>query len=101
MNSLNRFCFVALLEGISYIVLLAIAMPLKYFMDMPLAVKYVGWAHGILFVAYVALLINAAIQYNWKFGRIVIVFIASLLPFAPFIVERRLKREAALLNQKA
>jgi len=94
-KSLNRFCFVALLEGISYIALLGIAMPLKYFMDMPEAVKYTGWAHGLLFVAYIILLINCAIQYNWKLGRILLVFVASLLPFAPFIVEKKLKKEAA------
>ena len=70
-------------------------MPLKYFMDMPDAVKYTGWVHGLLFVAYVFLLINVAIQNNWKFGRIVWVFLASLLPFAPFYVEKKLKREAA------
>ena len=94
LKPLNRFCFVAVLEGISYIVLLGIAMPLKYFMDMPDAVKYTGWAHGLLFVAYIFLLINVAIQYNWKLGRIMWVFVASLLPFVPFIVERKLKREA-------
>lgn len=93
-KSLNRFCFVALLEGISYLVLLGIAMPLKYFMDMPDAVKYTGWVHGLLFVAYIFLLINVAIQNNWKFGRIALVFLAALLPFAPFLVERKLKREA-------
>lgn len=98
LKPLNRFCFVALLEGISYIVLLGIAMPLKYFMDMPDAVKYTGWAHGLLFVAYIFLLINVAIQYNWKIGRIFLVFMASLLPFAPFIVDRKLKREAAELK---
>ena len=98
IKPLNRFCFVALLEGISYLVLLGIAMPLKYFMDMPEAVKYTGWAHGLLFVAYMFLLINVAIQYNWKFSRIVLVFLASLLPFAPFIVDRKLKKEAAELK---
>jgi len=93
LKPLRRFCLIALLEGISYIFLLAVAMPLKYFAEMPLWVKYGGWAHGILFIAYVAMLIQVAVAYDWKMGRIVWVFLASLLPFAPFFVERRLKRQ--------
>lgn len=92
---LSRFCFVATLEGISYLLLLGIAMPLKYFADMPEAVKYTGWAHGVLFVLYAVLLLMCWAKYKWSFGRAAIVFLASLLPFAPFIVERKLKREAA------
>ena len=88
---LKRFRQVAVLEGISYILLLFIAMPLKYFADMPEAVKYTGWAHGLLFVLYGLLLIQVWQQYNWKFGKAVLVFIASLLPFAPFYVDRKLK----------
>lgn len=99
LKPLNRFCLVAVLEAVSYVALLGIAMPLKYFMDMPEAVKYTGWVHGILFVAYIATLINAAIQYNWKIGRIAILFLASLLPIIPFILERRLKKEYGVLNE--
>ena len=76
--------------------LLAIAMPLKYFFDFPIAVKVVGWAHGILFMLYVALLLICWVKYKWNFWRVVLYFIASLLPFLPFIVERKLKREYAL-----
>lgn len=97
---LNRFCLIAVLEGISYIVLLAIAMPLKYFFDFPEAVQYTGWIHGILFVAYIAFLIPAAVEYNWKIGKIAVIFLASLLPFLPFIVERRLKRETNIANSE-
>lgn len=92
---LNRFCFVATLEGISYLLLLGIAMPLKYFADMPEVVKYTGWAHGVLFVLYAVMLLMCWAKYKWSFGRAAVVFLASLLPFAPFIVERKLKREAA------
>jgi len=92
---LNRFCLVATLEGISYLLLLGIAMPLKYFADMPEAVKYTGWAHGVLFVLYAVMLLMCWAKYKWSFGKAAITFLASLLPFAPFIVERKLKREAA------
>ena len=42
-------------EGVSFIILLCIAMPLKYFFDLPMAVKIVGWLHGILFIAFISL----------------------------------------------
>lgn len=94
MSTLSIFKKVAVAEGISYLALLLIAMPLKYFAGMPLAVKYTGWAHGLLFVLYAALLLMCWMEYKWKFGKVVLVFLASLLPFAPFIVEKRLHEGA-------
>lgn len=93
MKSLNLFRKVAVAEGISYILLLFIAMPLKYLADMPLAVKYTGWAHGLLFVLYGVCLIMAWYEQKWKFGKALLISVASLLPFAPFIVDKKLKIE--------
>lgn len=93
MSSLSIFRKVAVAEGISYIVLLFIAMPLKYWADMPLGVKYVGWAHGLLFVAYVVCLIMVWQEKKWGIGKVVLLFIASLLPFVPFYVDKKLKEE--------
>ncbi|HYD20212.1 MAG TPA: DUF3817 domain-containing protein [Flavipsychrobacter sp.] len=90
---LKRFRQVAVLEGVSYLLLLFIAMPLKYMADMPEAVKYTGWAHGILFILYAILLVQCWQNYGWKFGKAALIFIASLLPFAPFVVDRKLKAE--------
>ncbi|MDQ8003555.1 MAG: DUF3817 domain-containing protein [Pedobacter sp.] len=98
MSSLNLFRKVALAEGISYILLLFIAMPLKYWADMPLAVKYVGWAHGLLFVLYIACLVMAWQERKWSFLKVVMLFIASLLPFVPFYVEKKLKEEDPIAN---
>ncbi|MCB0699000.1 MAG: DUF3817 domain-containing protein [Chitinophagales bacterium] len=92
-NLLKRFRQIAVLEGISYLLLLFIAMPLKYMADIPEAVKYTGWVHGILFVLYAVMLIQVWQEYKWKFGKAALVFIASLLPFAPFYVDRKLKSE--------
>lgn len=92
-NMLKRFRQIAVLEGISYILLLGIAMPLKYMADMPEAVKYTGWIHGVLFILYGIMLVQVWQEYKWKFGKVFLVFIASLLPFAPFIVDRKLKAE--------
>jgi integral membrane protein len=95
-NLLKRFCFIATLEGISYLLLLGIAMPLKYGAHILEPVKYCGWLHGVLFVSYAIGLIACWAKYKWTFGRAALVFFASLLPIAPFIVERKLKKEAGL-----
>ncbi|MFB5946025.1 DUF3817 domain-containing protein [Albibacterium profundi] len=91
--TLNRFMQIAFIEGVSTVILFFIAMPLKYLADWPLGVKYVGWAHGLLFIAYLILLVSCWYIYKWSFKRLVIFFIASLIPLAPFWVERKLKRE--------
>lgn len=94
MTALYLFRKVAVAEGISYLLLLFIAMPLKYLAGMPLAVKYTGWAHGLLFVLYGACLIFAWLDNKWSFGKVVLIFLASLLPFLPFYVDKKLKEEA-------
>jgi integral membrane protein len=81
------------MEGISYIVLLGIAMPLKYFFEMPVAVKVIGWIHGALFIAYGVFLLLCWFKYQWRFKRVIFYFLASLLPILPFFVERDLKKE--------
>jgi integral membrane protein len=92
-SALTFFRQVAMVEGISLLLLLFIAMPLKYFADRPEAVKYVGWAHGVLFLLYLVLLLIVWIKYKWSFLKVVVAFIASLIPFGTFLFERRLKRE--------
>lgn len=92
-TTLKRFRQIAMAEGISLLVLLFIAMPFKYLADMPAPVKYVGWAHGILFLLYLVFLLLVWIKYKWSFGKVVIAFIASLLPFGTFLFEKRLRKE--------
>jgi integral membrane protein len=86
-------------EGISFLVLLLIAMPLKYIWGMPLAVKYVGWAHGLLFVSYVALAYYVKEIYNWPFKKFLFAFIAAWLPLGTFVYDKQLKKEEALLKK--
>lgn len=81
---------IAAVEGISFLVLLGIAMPLKYALGYPQAVKLVGWLHGILFVILCASLAQTMIVARWPFTRGAIVFVAALLPFGPFILDRRM-----------
>lgn len=91
--TLIRFTQIAFIEGVSTVILFFIAMPLKYLADWPLGVKYVGWAHGLLFITYLILLISCWFIYKWSFKRFALFFGASLIPFAPFFVERELKKE--------
>jgi len=93
---LGRFRLVGILEGISFLFLLGIAMPVKYMLDFPALVKYTGWAHGVLFVAYVLLLLQVATEYSWSFKKSLIGFVVSLLPFGTFWFEKKLKEEAAV-----
>ena len=80
----------ALIEGVSFLVLLGIAMPLKHFANVPLAVKIAGWAHGILFVVFCAALWRVMRVDRWPVERGALVFAAGLLPFGPFVIDRRL-----------
>jgi len=79
-----------MLEGSSYLALLLIAMPLKYIYDMPGAVKVIGMLHGILFLIYVFAATWLAIQYKWPRSFLVGAYIASVLPFGPFVFDRKL-----------
>jgi integral membrane protein len=84
----SNFLLVAHIEGISYLLLLFLAMPLKYFFNMPEAVRYTGMAHGLLFVLYMLLLIYCMSQYNWNVKKGIIAFVAALLPFATFYLNK-------------
>ncbi len=93
MQSLRWFRSVAYVEGISYILLVFVAMPLKYWADLPLAVRVVGGLHGALFVLFGILLAKAASERSWPAARWAIAFVSSLVPFGTFVFDRSLKRE--------
>lgn len=78
------------IEAISFLLLLCVAMPLKYFAGMPAAVKLVGWAHGVLFIIFCLALLRTMLVAGWRLDRGALVFIAALLPFGPFVVDRRM-----------
>ena len=86
---------VTLLEGISYLVLLFIAMPLKYFYGMPVAVKIAGSVHGGLFVLFCFALSRVMLHTKWPFSRAALLFVASIVPFAPFFIDSRMRAWAA------
>lgn len=82
----------ALLEGVSFLLLLGVAMPLKYMAGMPMAVKVVGWIHGVLFVVFCYALLQVMLKSRWSLARCAVIFIASLLPFGPFLLDKRMRQ---------
>ena len=97
-TTIGRLRAIGLLEGISFLVLLGVAMPLKYVWGMPLAVKWVGWAHGLLFMALGVLLLLAMLRAALPFKLAVIVGVAALLPAGPFFADRLLRRHQESLE---
>ena len=99
-SAIGRFRLVAISEGVSFIVLLFIAMPLKYMAGIAEAVKYIGWAHGLLFVLYILALMTVKFALNWNFKKTTIAFFASLIPFGTFIMDKSLIKEEKLLQEE-
>ena len=95
MTALRHLRLVALLEGSSFLVLLFIAMPLKYLADQPLAVRIVGSIHGLLFVIFMAALFRAGSVRRWPVRRSVHAFVSSIVPFGTFVFDRSLRHEIA------
>jgi integral membrane protein len=95
MTALRHLRLVALLEGTSFLVLLFIAMPLKYLAGLPLAVRIVGSVHGGLFLIFLAVLFRAGRERGWPPGRWLIAFVSSVVPFGTFLFDRSLRREIA------
>ena len=81
--------------------LLFIAMPLKYFWAMPQAVRIVGMAHGVLFVIFCVSLLQVWVVAKWPMGRAALAFLASIVPFGPWLIDRRLRSyEAEYLAER-
>lgn len=80
----------AWLEALSFLVLLGVAMPLKYLAGRPGAVKVVGWIHGALFVVFCLALLRAMVSRRWPLPRAALIFVVALVPFGPFVFDRRI-----------
>jgi len=86
------FRITGLLEGLSLLVLLFVAMPLKYVYGEPIAVRMVGSLHGFLFLAYIGLLVPLSQARQWPGRVIALGFVAAVLPFGTFVYDRYLTR---------
>jgi len=85
----NAFRLVALLEGVSYILLLFVAVPIKYWGGNEQLVKLLGMPHGLLFVAYIILAYLLKEEENWNKAEFFIILVCSILPFGTFYMDRK------------
>jgi integral membrane protein len=92
-NMLKTFRYAAIIEGISYLMLFAISMPLKYLADLGQPNKYIGYAHGFLFILYLVLAVVLTMERKWGMKRFVVLFVASLLPFGTFYIDKKYLRD--------
>jgi integral membrane protein len=89
---LKNLTIMGYLEGTSFLLLLGIAMPLKYMLGIPEAVKYVGMAHGALFIAYILMLLIATSKIKMPLWAMPAGVVGSFLPFGPFVFDHLLKK---------
>ena len=92
-KTFHWFRKIAFAEGISFLVLLFVAMPLKYFAGMPLAVTIVGGLHGILFIAFGIIAWEVRGDYKKDFKWLGKAFLASVLPFGTIVMDKQWKKE--------
>ena len=93
MSQIRAFRMTALAEGVSFLTLLCIAMPMKYFMGMPEVVRVAGSIHGALFVLYVGLLAILHVRQRWSFIFSLYALIASVIPFGTFMLDKHLREK--------
>ena len=86
---IKAFRITSYLEGISYLLLLGVGVPLKYLAGNDVIVKSLGMPHGILFMAYIFLAIIIKQKVNWDTKTMIIVLIASVIPFGTFYVDKK------------
>ncbi|MGG1633426.1 hypothetical protein BK120_20215 [Paenibacillus sp. FSL A5-0031] len=92
-TAMGRLRVVGFIEGLSFLLLLLIAMPLKYWADIPEPVTIVGGLHGLLFVLYILAVFHVWIKHRWSILKAAAAFIAAFLPFGTFILDKKLLRD--------
>tara|TARA_B110000483_G_scaffold181069_1_gene214127 strand:- start:2822 stop:3106 length:285 start_codon:yes stop_codon:yes gene_type:complete len=92
MKMLTVFRLIAFFEGLSYILLLFVAVPLKYLNDDVTLVKMLGMPHGFLFMTYIAFVIVLRFDHTWFKKHFILISLASIVPFGTFIVEYKLRK---------
>ena len=94
---LHRFRMIGIAGGISFLVLLCIAMPIKYLFNIPEAVKIFGWLHGALFISFIYFAFAVMGAFKKNIGWLARAFAAAILPFGTFILDKQLKKEESRL----
>lgn len=91
-NTLKNFRLLALIEGCSFLVLLLIAMPLKYYAGNTEIVPIIGMIHGLLFMAFMMLSLDISHKLNWSLPFWLLVFLSSIVPAGTFLMDLKLKK---------
>lgn len=99
MNALKLLRWISLGEGLSYLSLLCIGMPLKYGMGIPAPNRVLGSVHGLLTLLFIISLFRVVLEQRWDARKTAFAFAASLIPFGAFWLERRLREETALTHK--
>jgi integral membrane protein len=86
---LKFFKYLAIIEGISALLLFFFAMPMKYIFQNPIYVKHIGMAHGVLFTAYIIFATILKFSEKWNIAKYVEICLASIPPFGTFYIEKK------------
>jgi integral membrane protein len=97
-TEIGRLRVIAHVEGWSFLLILFVTMPMKYFMDMPMPNKIVGMAHGILFILYVLAVIVGAFSFKWDAKTTFLALLASIIPFGTFWIDAKYFKKLASLG---
>ncbi|MBK3497396.1 DUF3817 domain-containing protein [Viridibacillus sp. YIM B01967] len=91
-NPIGQLRFAGYLDGFSLLILLFIAMPMKYMLDIPMAVRIVGAAHGVIFATYVITILYITIRVRWNIVWSLLAFAVAFIPFGNFVYDKKLKK---------
>ncbi len=89
-TQIGRLRIIAFAEGVSFLLILFVTMPLKYGLAMNGPNRVIGMAHGLLFVLYVFLVIQVSIMQSWNFKKVFLALLASIIPFGTFWADKKL-----------
>lgn len=92
-TQIGRLRVIAFIEGVSFLIILFVTMPLKYYAAMPQPNKVIGMIHGVLFLYYVISVIQTKIAYSWNWKKTSLALLASIIPFGTFWADVKLFRE--------
>jgi integral membrane protein len=92
-TTIGRLRVIGFIEGVSFLMILFVTMPLKYIYHQPQWNQKVGMLHGVLFIAYLLLVFISKIEYNWSWKKTLLAFVASIVPFGTFWADKKLFNE--------
>lgn len=95
-DALSRFRVISAIEGLSYLLLVFIAMPVKYIGENPYPVKVFGMIHGVLFIIFMISLFETKLRKSWDVGFVFQLFVLSLIPFGAFFIEKKIKPKESI-----